>query len=129
MTRFIKGLLVAVIMKLVTAYQTVSLDMVKIKGVSWYIQGVSKARLAFLAIIHVSVFVILLAAGLVLAPVSIVLLLPYALKIRLALLAALGVVYIVVPLLVLRFASSEKFWLKISGASDMLDEISRKKHS
>jgi len=96
-------------------YRRLSLDLVKIRAAIWYLKGVQAARRAFIGVVALGLCLGLVLAGFVLVHVGLFLLLPH--PANAIVLLALGAIYLVGALLALRWACSEKTWLKFSNAS------------
>ena len=115
MKGWITTLLAHVAQWLARNYRKTSLEWVRIQAALCYIRGVAGARKAFLAAVLLAGCLILGGVGFVLLHVGLYALLPP--PANAVTLLALGAAYLVAALLSLRWACSEKTWMKYSKAA------------
>jgi len=112
---FVKGL--------VKSYLESILELVKIRAAICYVSGIKVARRLFILWCALVFCLVLLAIGLGLIPIALCLYMPWTPQTKAMVAIAFGLVYIVVPLLVMINVFSQKRWMKISGAKDLVDGI------
>jgi len=125
-----RGILATLAGALVTAvlqeYRRVSLQWLKIQAAIWYVKGVAQTRQIAVRIVAVVAALLLGTAGFIVFHVGLFLWLPVSLATKGLLLAALGLIYLVVAGLVIRALLSEGSWLRGSGASDLIADATRR---
>jgi cytochrome b subunit of formate dehydrogenase len=94
-----------------------------------YVRGVQTARSVLLFYLGLLALIGLIMAGIVIFHVGLFYCLPWSLKARAVLLMILGGIYFVVPLLVLFFWSRDQFWMKATGADEIVENALKKKTS
>lgn len=112
---FVKGL--------VKSYLESILELAKIRAAICYVNGIKVARRLFILWCALVFCLVLLAIGLGLIPIALCLYMPWTPQTKAMVAIAFGLVYIVVPLLVMINVFSQKRWMKISGAKDLVDGI------
>ena len=112
---FVKGL--------IKSYLESILELVKIRAAICYVNGIKVARRLFILWCALVFCLVLLAIGLGLIPLALCLYMPWTPQTKAMVAIAFGLVYIVVPLLVMINVFSQKRWMKISGAKDLVDDI------
>ena len=120
MRRFLAGVVSALVAALLQEYRRVAVDWLKIRAAIWYVKGVAQARRIAVRIVSVIAALLLGTAGFIVFHVGVFLWLPVSLAVKGLLLAALGLIYVVVAWLVIRSLLSEGSWLKASGAHDLI---------
>lgn len=126
----IRGILATLAGTLVAAvaqeYQRISTQWLKIQATIWYVKGVAQARQIAVRIVAVVAVLLLGTAGFIVFHVGLFLWLPVSLATKGLLLAALGLIYLLLAGLVIRHLLSEGSWLKNSGASDLVALATRR---
>jgi len=128
LSHLLKGLVSAVGIWLFRHYRGLSLELLKIRGVSYYVRGVQGARQATLALLAAAALLGLGLAGFILLHAGLALVIYHLaqswLPVGLALLA-LGLLYLLATLLVFRYVTAERHWMRWSGASRLVAQVTR----
>lgn len=104
-------------------YLEPSLKMLKLRAAIYYLEGVKGAR-RILILICLLVFVItLIGAGLVLVPLALLFFMPWEPATKAIVGIIIGAIYLLVPAVALMSLLSEKRWMRITGASDILRKL------
>lgn len=104
---------------LLKSYRRMALDRLRIEAAVWYVRGVRTARQLFIGGLALSFVVALAGAGFVLMHLGLYALLPAPAN-AISLLA-LGAFYLMVAILILRWACTEKTWMKYSKAAHYVE--------
>jgi len=97
--------------------------MVKVQAANVYLEGIKGAR-RILILLCLLVFIItLIGAGFVLIPVALLLFMPWEPQTKAIVGIAIGAVYLLIPLVGAIFVLSEKRWMAVTGARDMLNKL------
>lgn len=97
--------------------------MLKLRAAIYYLEGVKGAH-RILILICLLVFVItLIGAGLVLVPLALLLLMPWEPTTKAVVGIVIGAIYLLAPAIALIFLLSEKRWMRITGATDILRKL------
>ena len=119
----IKGLMSAVVVRLLDNYRHLSIRLLKIEAAKSYLHGVRMARQSALGLMWMGLLTGLVCVGLVLFHAGLFILLPWTVKAKAVLGMLLGLGYVALGGFALRAEMAEKTWLDKSGASDMLREV------
>ena len=126
--QFWKTLAVTTSFWLFSKYRSKSMDLLQLEAARYYVQGVQSARLVFLGGIAALLALMLLAAGFILLHVGLGMLLHQWLQSWLGVglaLALLGLVYTLIPLLVLRRVCAQSTWMNISKADAIVARLTK----
>ncbi len=106
-----------------TTYIDPSMRIIKLRAAIFYLEGVKGAH-RILILICLLVFVItLIGAGLVLIPLALIMFMPWEPTTKAIVGIVIGVIYLLIPAAALVPLLSEKRWMKLTGASDLLKKI------
>ena len=106
-----------------STYLGPSIKMLKLRAAMYYLELVKGAH-RVLMLICVLVFVItLIGAGLVMVPVALLLFMPWDPITKAVVGIVVGAVYLLVPTVALFTLLSEKRWMRLTGATDMLRKL------
>jgi hypothetical protein len=94
----------------------------RIEAAAYYVKGVSALRFSAIALVGLGCCAALLFLGLLLAHAAVFLALPWEPFAKILLLGGLGLLYIVIALTAMRIATSERRWMRRTGASRMVRE-------
>ena len=128
-TRLLRTLFATTLVWLLNKYRQTSLELIKLEAAIGYVKGVRSARQGFLAVLAVLLGAGLLAAGFVLLHVGLGLLLYAAFQSWLVIgivLLALGILYTIVPLLIIRRLCAEKTWMQFFKADKLVEQVTKK---
>lgn len=107
-------------------YLEPTLRLLKVRVAIYYLEGIKTAR-QILILLCLLIFVItLIGAGLVLIPVALLLFMPWAPETKALVGLAVGLVYLLIPVVALFSLLSEKRWLKLTGTNDVLNKLLNK---
>jgi hypothetical protein len=106
-----------------STYLEPSIKMLKVRAAIYYLEGVKGAR-RILILICLLVFVItLIGAGLVLVPLALLFFMPWEPATKAIVGIIIGAIYLLAPAIALISLLSEKRWMRITGASDILRKL------
>jgi hypothetical protein len=106
-----------------STYFEPSLKMIKLRAAIYYLEGVKGAR-RILILICLLVFVItLIGAGLVMVPLALLFFMPWEPATKAIVGIIIGAIYLLVPAVALISLLSEKRWMRVTGASDILRKL------
>jgi hypothetical protein len=106
-----------------STYLGPSLKMLKLRAAIYYLEGVKTAH-RILILICLLVFVItLIGAGLVIIPLALLLFMPWGPTTKAIVGIVVGAVYLLVPAIALITLLSEKRWMRLTGATDVLRKL------
>ncbi len=104
-------------------YLEPSFRMLKLRAAIYYLEGVKGAH-RILILVCLLVFVItLIGAGLVMVPVALLLFMPWEPTTKAVVGIVIGAVYLLVPAVALMSLLSEKRWMRLTGATDVLRKL------
>ena len=107
-------------------YMEPTLRLLKVRVAIYYLEGIKTAR-QILILLCLLIFVItLIGAGLVLIPVALLLFMPWSPETKALVGLAVGLVYLLIPVVALFSLLSEKRWLKLTGTNDVLNKLLNK---
>ena len=106
-----------------STYLDPSLKMLKLRAAIYYLEGVMGAR-RILVLICLLVFVItLIGAGLVIIPLALLLFTSWEPSTKALVGVIIGAIYLLVPVITLISLLSEKRWMRLTGATDLLRKL------
>ena len=112
---------------LLRSYLKSVLELAKIRAAVCYVNGVKVTRRLLILWCMLVFCLVLLAIGLALIPIALCLYMPWSSETKAIVAISFGLVYIVVPLIVMINVFSQKRWMRISGASELVDSLLDKK--
>ncbi|MDD5678228.1 MAG: hypothetical protein PHW60_09610 [Kiritimatiellae bacterium] len=128
-TRLLRTLLATATVWLLNKYRQTSLELIKLEAAIGYVKSVRSARKAFLAVLAVVLGAGLLVAGFLLLHIGLGMLLYLAFKNWWAVgttLLALGILYTLAPLFVIRRLCAEKTWMRFFKADKLVEQVTKK---
>ena len=105
------------------SYLESAIELLKIKAVLGYINCIKSVRRIFLLWCFLVFCLVLLAVGLGLVPLALCLFMPWSPQTKAIIAISFGAVYIIVPLIIMLTVFSQKRWMKISGANDLVNNV------
>jgi hypothetical protein len=106
-----------------STYIEPSLKVLKLRAAIYYLEGVKGAH-RILILVCVLVFVItLIGAGLVLVPLALLMFMPWDPVTKAVVGTVIGAVYLLVPAVALISLLSEKRWMRLTGATEVLRKL------
>lgn len=104
-------------------YLDPTLRILKLRAAIWYLEGIKGAR-RLLILVCLLVFVItLIGAGLVVLPLALLLFMPWEPTTKAIVGVSIGAVYLIVPAVALFSLLSEKRWMRVTGATEVLRKL------
>jgi len=100
-----------------------SLKMLKLRAAIYYLEGVKGARRILILICLLVLVITLIGAVLVMVPLAVLLFMPWEPTTKAAVGITIGVTYLVVPAAALISLLSEKRWMRLTGATDVLRKL------
>ena len=116
---FLKGL--------IKSYLSSLLELAKIRMAVCYVNCVKVTRHLFMLWCALVFCLVLLAIGLALIPIALCLYMPWSFDTKAIVAISFAFVYIIVPLVILILVFSQKRWMRISKANDLVGSILDKK--
>jgi len=108
---------------LTSTYLEPSLEKLKLRAAIYYLEGVKGAH-RILILICLLVFVItLIGASLVMIPLALLLFMPWEPATKAIVGIIIGAIYLLVPVITLISLLSEKRWMRLTGATDILRKL------
>ncbi len=104
-------------------YQRKAVDLAKIHGVSYYLQGVRLFRQQCLVVLATLFSLILLTAGLIILPAAVVYYSPWTAGAKMIVTCGLALAYAGIAFAVLAHFFSEARWMKFTKANQLLSEV------
>ena len=118
-----KNLLYDLTIGLVKNYQEKTIQLAKLEAASFYVKAIQLIRRQCVALCGIFFCLAVAAVGLVVLPAVIILVLPVTTGLKVALLALLSVIEIVIPLVLLSHCLSEDKWLEFTKSKELLEEL------
>jgi len=103
-------------------YRETAVRMIKIKCAMFYVTVIKALRLSIVGVIVASVIFSFFTVGLLLLHGALFAVLPWTMQKKLVFFIILGLVYTLVPLILFLTITSERLWMRASGASRMVDD-------
>jgi len=106
-----------------STYLDPALRIIKLRAAIWYLEGIKGAR-RLLILVCLLVFVItLIGAGLVVLPLALLLFMPWEPTTKAIVVVGICELYLLVPAVALFSLLSEKRWMRITGATEVLRKL------
>jgi hypothetical protein len=106
-----------------STYLEPTLKLLKLRAAIYYLEGVKGAH-RILILICLLVFVItLIGAGLVMVPLALLMFMPWEPTTKAVVGIVIGSAYLLVPAVALVSLLSEKRWMRLTGANDVLRKL------
>lgn len=123
MYAFLVDFVLGVVLKFGHRGASAFIDVVKIKGTLLYLELVRDVRLLGLSLLTSFLFLIMFAIGLLVIPVCLIFLSGMTESQQFWSVLGYGLLYLLVPIIGIRRNLSEKRWMKITGASSLVDTV------
>ena len=123
MWRLIEILLLAVVQR----YQENAVGFVKIQATAYYVKAIGKIRSMVMRSIALASLLLLLLAGFIIMHIGFFTFFNWSNRVKGGVLFILGVIYFVIALGTILHATGERKWMKISGASQMVENVTKEK--
>jgi hypothetical protein len=106
-----------------STYLEPTIKMLKLQAAIYYLEGIKGAR-RILILLCLLVFVItLIGAGLVIIPLALLLFMPWDPGTKAIVGTVIGAIYLLVPMVALIPLLSQKRWMRVTGATDVLRKL------
>ncbi|MCC5846857.1 MAG: hypothetical protein JJU29_02100 [Verrucomicrobia bacterium] len=122
LTQFLKALLAGMALEKLDTCRRTTFRLARIELARIYLQCVIVARNSASSMIRISLMVGMMAMGLLLLHAALFMLLPWSLQVKAFLILGLGAIYTLTAGIVIGVESSDKSWIKNSGAQALLEE-------
>jgi len=106
-----------------STYLEPSLKMLKLRAAIYYLQGVKGAHRILILVFLLVFMITLIGAGLVVAPLALLIFMPWDPPTKAIIGIIIGAVYLLVPTVALVSLLSEKRWMRLTGATDVLRKL------
>ena len=105
---------------LIESYIRTTLDLLKVEATIVYVNGVKTARRVIILLCLLIFCTIILACGFILIPIALCLYMPWTPETKATVAIIFGAVYVLIPVLVMSGLLSQKRWMKMTGANEMV---------
>jgi hypothetical protein len=116
------GILGEIVRRLIGSEIESSVALVKIEAAIVSLNILKGERRVTMVFCLLVVSVVMLACGFLLIPVALLLLMPWSPETKTIVAASFGAAYIIIPVIAVLVFSSEKRWMKASGAEKLMKE-------
>ena len=116
------GILSEIIRRLIGPEVESSVALVKIHAAIVSLNVIKGARRLTMIFCLLVLSIVMLACGFLLIPVALCLFMPWSPETKTIVAASIGAAYIIIPVIVVMVFSSEKRWMKASGADKLVKE-------
>jgi hypothetical protein len=106
-----------------STYLEPSLKMLKLRAAIYYLEGVKGAHRILILICLLVFLITLIGAGLVMVPLALLLFMPWEPTTKAVVGIIIGAIYLLVPAVALISLLSEKRWMRLTGATDVLRKL------
>ena len=103
-----------------SAYVGPSLTKLKLRAAIYYLEGVKGAHRILILTCLLVFMITLIGASLVMIPLALLLFMPWEPATKAVVGIVIGAIYLIVPAIALISLLSEKRWMRLTGASDIL---------
>jgi len=97
--------------------------MFKLRAAIYYLEGVKGAHRMLFLVCMLVFLITLIGAGLVMAPLALLFFMPWELTTKATVGIIIGAVYLLVPTVTLISLLSEKRWMRLTGATEILRKL------
>jgi hypothetical protein len=112
---------------LLKMYWDDTLALAKIRAVRLYVTALGEARQIFIRYVILRFALLLMIAGFSLIHIAFFLYVPLSREAKMLLLLIFGIVYFLISLAIILVMTSEKYWMKLSGASKLVKDIAKER--
>lgn len=123
MKEFFQSLFGGVNAWLIKGFRVFALDLIKIHAVMWYLRAIRTAHKMYLLCLATTLSMTLVGSGFVLFHIGLYALIPA--PANAIALTVLGLTYVITGLCIMSALSSEKRWMKASGADEYVSQVER----
>ena len=99
---------------------------VKVRAAIVYLNVIKRTRILTMLVCLLVLCVVVLACGFLLIPIALCLFMPWAPETKAIVAASFGAAYIIIPVIVVLVLLSQKRWMKVSHAAQLLKEALKK---
>ncbi len=121
MQKFVKQLLRI----LIGRYVDTQLDLIKIEAATQYVKSVDHIRRIIIVLAVRLFLIVILAGGLILLPLALCFFMPWTDQTRAIVAICFAAAYIVIPLIALKIAHSERLWMRLSRANELVRKVTK----
>ncbi len=119
----ITELLVSVTWGLFKQHQEKAFQILKVKAAAWYVENVRFVREQAIAFSFAFLALLMLAVGLIAIPVAIIFVVPWEISSKVVAILVVGLLYLAIPGLYLKYFFSEKRWMKLTKADKFVESV------
>lgn len=109
--------------RLIRSRVETSIDLWKIKAAIAYLNLVKGTRRLFILLCLLVFGVVILACGFIMIPIALCLFMPWSQETKAIVAICFGAAYIILPLLLMLILFSERLWMKLSRADELLRRV------
>jgi len=106
-----------------STYVDPCLRVLRLRAAICYLEGIRGARRMLILVCLLVIVITLICGGLVIVPIAMLLFMPWEPGTKAVVGIAVGAVYLFVPAIALSFLLSEKRWMRITGATEVLSRL------
>jgi hypothetical protein len=115
------------LLRLAKLYIEDMITLAKIKAAGYYVKAVGEVRSLFIHAVLIKCALLLMLAGFVLMHLAIFVFIPWSPETKATVLFILGGVYFLIPSLYVLKMCSEKYWMELTRATDLVNKTIGKK--
>lgn len=123
MLKFIKGIAVSTATGLLTILKGTLIRSLKIEAVKLYVRIIGTARELSMYYLTCVAMLLLALLAFVMIHVGVLILIPCSIEVKAWIVIILGIIYGLISYTVISNMCSEKHWLEMTNATNMIDEI------
>lgn len=121
--KMLYNLILCVLTDLLKQYKQTFISITKIKAVLYYIKTIRVIRLIYIGIFLLILNFIIMISGFIFLHVSFLYYFPLSKEVKALIIFSLGILYFLVPVGVLLYFTSQRFWMKFSKANKLIQEV------
>ena len=106
-----------------STYLEPSLNKLKLRAARYYLEGVKGAHRILILVCALVLVITLIGAGLVMVPLALLVFMPWDPVTKAVVGIVIGAVYLLVPAVALTTLLSEKRWMRLTGATEVLRKL------
>lgn len=115
--------ILCVLTDLLKQYKQAFVSFTKIKAVLYYVEAIRVIRLLYIGIFLLLLSFIVMISGFIFLHVSFLYYFPLSKEVKASIIFSLGILYFLVPVGVLLYFTSQRFWMKFSKANILIQKI------
>jgi hypothetical protein len=116
-------LILCILTEFVKQYKKTYISFVKIEAVIYYIKAVRFIRRICIGIVLVILSFVVMTSGFIFLHVAFLYYFPLSKEVKAVVILSLGIFYFLIPLGVLLYFTSQRFWMKFSKANTLIQKV------